>query len=120
MHELSPEGVSRSVREYYLELNSHQPELQMRYEECDQHGHLSPNGDSCDYCFRHLEYRSPTVDEIHKERENLPDCLQPCDAPLLWDVMQSEIGHQKSLDHLKGLSRLMDLSKLSKLLNASA
>jgi hypothetical protein len=82
--------------------------LYRRYNECDKLGHqlLDKDKNYCNYCFRHLEYKSPKTDKILEERSRLPDMLDPADAPLIVEKRTSEIRCQKITDFFNGVMKI--------------
>ena len=72
--------------------------------------HLKPDqeNNTCNHCYRTLNYETPKVDEILESRKNLPWYHRPFDAPLLWDLENSEINSQKTTDWFKGLTKIMN------------
>jgi len=80
--------------------------LDERYKECNSEGHKSVQGDSCVYCYRHLEYSAPRTEDILKDREKLPWYSQPMDGTIMIEKRKKEINRQKFLDRLRGLRKL--------------
>jgi hypothetical protein len=82
-------------------------ELKKRYNICDSQGHQSPDRETnfCNYCFRHLNYKTPETDRKFSNR-GLPLILIPCDAPLRANSAREEIQHQRLIDYFDGLNKL--------------
>ena len=61
--------------------------------ECDLNGHLNPNikDNSCNYCYRRLEYYTSKYDSVTNRQKNLSNF---------------EIGLQKLEDYFKGISKI--------------
>lgn len=88
--------------------------LNKRYAECNSYGHKKQDVGSnyCNYCYRHLNYKSSKVDAILDSRKNLPLDQVPLDAPILNDIANEEINHNRHMDKLKGLRKIIEELKL--------
>lgn len=83
--------------------------LSERYKLCDQKGHKTPDEKTnyCNYCHRHLTYRSSKVDSIIQLRNSLSFEQQPLDAAWLNNQREEEINVQRSEDLLGGLAKIV-------------
>jgi hypothetical protein len=89
------------------------------YDDCDSKGHISPDqaSNTCNYCFRTLNYQTPEANKILESRKNLPLDQQPYDASEIKKLMDEEISHQKTKDYFRGwniLYRKLNREKIDK------
>jgi len=104
------EEIMENVRLFRIAIKKVVPILNERYVECDSKGHQKPDEENnyCNYCHRHLRYKTPRTDAMINERKKLPWYNQPFDAPLMIQERERESGAQKLEDNFKGLIKLSD------------
>jgi len=104
------QSIKRNMNEFEYTLKRLKPVLDNRYRECDTsgNGHLKQDQENnyCNYCFRHLSYKTPETDAILESRKNLSIWQQPLDAPFIREEREREIGPQKAKDYFDGISNL--------------
>jgi hypothetical protein len=91
--------------------------LDERYTECDADGHKRSIINRvtlktrCGHCYRHIDYHSTIGEDTFNERGDLPDCMQPYDAPAIMRRMQEDIRQQKFKDRMYGIGEIMKTLK---------